>query len=170
MQSRMESHFDFLLLSFFLFFLSLWLAKPKNEAKIGLPGPWKLPLLGNLHQLACLRFSLPHHLFRDLSIKYGPIMHLQLGELSAVVVSCPEIAQEIMKIHDLAFVNRPQLLTHKLMGYGSADIVFAPYGDYWKLMRRICTSQLFSAKKVQSFSSVREDQVYICSTSNKIEK
>ncbi|XP_028754938.1 cytochrome P450 71D8 [Neltuma alba] len=156
----MESQFSFLLLIFFFLFLWLWLAKPKNKAKLQIPGPWKLPLLGNLHQLAAARSSLPHHLFRELSHRYGPLMHLQLGELSTVIVSSPEIAQEIMKTHDLAFVNRPQLLTPKLMGYGSADIVFSPYGDYWKHMRRICASQLFSAKKVQTFSSAREDEVF----------
>ncbi|KAI9123647.1 hypothetical protein K1719_004947 [Acacia pycnantha] len=157
----MESQFSYLLLSLFLLFLFLWLTKSKNKAEIQIPGPWKLPLLGNLHQLAVASRSplLPHHLFRELSLKFGPLMHLQLGELSTVIVSSPEIAQQIMKTHDLAFVNRPQLLTSKLMGYGSSDIAFAPYGDYWKQMRRICASQLFSAKKVQSFSSVREDEV-----------
>lgn len=41
----------------------------------------------------------------------------------------------------------------------STDIAFAPHGDYWKHLRRICVSELLSAKRVESFRSLREEQV-----------
>ncbi|KAF7840531.1 cytochrome P450 71D8-like [Senna tora] len=153
----------FFLLLIFLFII-LWLAKshekPKSKAKIMnvVPGPWKLPVLGNLHQLFAAS-SLPHHGLRKLSLKYGPLMQLQLGEMPAVVVSSPDMAKEIMKTHDLAFVQRPQVLSSQIMFYGSQDIAFAPYGEYWRQMRKICTMELLTAKRVQSFSFVRKDEV-----------
>ncbi|KAF3451208.1 hypothetical protein FNV43_RR07301 [Rhamnella rubrinervis] len=70
------------------------------------------------------------------------------------------MAREIMKTHDLSFAQRPQLVATEVGTYGATDIAFAPYGDYWRQMRKVCTIELLSAKRVQSFSSVRDDEVW----------
>ena len=147
----------------FLIVLSLfWLlkvcrrSKPHSKVQKLPPGPRKLPIIGNMHNLIG---SLPHHALQKLAREHGPLMHLQLGEISAIVVSSPRVAGEVMKIHDLAFVQRPQTLGTKMVFYDGLDIAFAPYGDYWRQMRKVCILELLSAKRVQSFSSLREDEV-----------
>ncbi|KOM47170.1 hypothetical protein LR48_Vigan07g087400 [Vigna angularis] len=120
------------------------------------PGPWKLPIIGSLHHLVG---SLPHHRLRELAKKHGPLMHIQLGEASTVVVSSPEVAKNVMKTYDAIFAQRPHQIGADIMCYGSTDIVTAPYGGYWKQLRRICSQELLSNARVRSFRSIREAEV-----------
>ncbi|KAG4149432.1 hypothetical protein ERO13_D05G335000v2 [Gossypium hirsutum] len=86
-------------------------------------------------------------------------MHLQLGQISTVVVSSAEMAKDIMKTHDIVFANRPVLASAKILTYGCTDIAFTPYGNYWRNLRKICTSELLNATRVASFQSIREEEV-----------
>ncbi|CAI0540409.1 unnamed protein product [Linum tenue] len=101
----------------------------------------------------------PHIRLRELAQRYGPVMSLQLGEVANVIISSPEAAKLVLKTHDLVFATRPSLLVGSIIFYGCKDIGFAPYGDYWRQMRKICTVELLSARRVSSFRSIREQEV-----------
>ncbi|XP_031102593.1 premnaspirodiene oxygenase-like [Ipomoea triloba] len=120
------------------------------------PGPRKLPLIGNMHQLVG---ESPHVALRDLAEKHGKdIMHLQLGEVSTLVVTSPDMAKEFLKTHDMSFADRPAFLAANIILYDRADLFLCPYGDYWRQMRKVCMSELLSAKTVRTFSSIRYDE------------
>ncbi|KAL4565054.1 hypothetical protein LXL04_029136 [Taraxacum kok-saghyz] len=141
-----------LILSFYFILNRKFASKPLNLP----PGPPKLPIIGNLHQIAG---ALPHHAFHDLSKKYGPIMHLQLGQISTIVVSSPQLAKDVFKTNDLALASRPYTLLGDIVLYRSSDVALGPYSDYWRQMKKIISVELLSAKKVRSFRCFREYEV-----------
>ena len=83
----------FLFIAFVLTFIKV-LKRSKTAQKLP-PSPWKLPIIGHMHHLLG---SPPHHALRKLAQKYGPLMHIQLGEISSIVVTSPRLAKEIMKL------------------------------------------------------------------------
>ncbi|KAJ9139585.1 hypothetical protein P3X46_030309 [Hevea brasiliensis] len=120
------------------------------------PGPWRLPLIGNIHQLAGCE---SHHRLTELGKTHGPVMLLQLGQVRAVVISSADTAKLLLKTHELHFVGRPSLLAADIMLYNRTDISFAVYGDYWRQMKKITILELLSAKRVKSFKSVVNEEV-----------
>ncbi|XP_015894475.1 cytochrome P450 71B26-like [Ziziphus jujuba] len=119
------------------------------------PAPPKLPIIGNLHQLG----ALPHQSLCKLAKKYGPVMFLQLGSVPTLIISSAEAARVVLKTNDLNSCSRPPLAGARILTYNYLDLAFVAYGDYWREMRKICVSELFSAKKVLSYRSIREEQV-----------
>ena len=68
------------------------------------PGPPKLPIIGNLHQVVVLA----HRSLCQLSKKYGPVILLHLGFVPTLVSSA-EAAKKVLKDHDIACCSRPPL-------------------------------------------------------------
>ncbi|KAK1669584.1 hypothetical protein QYE76_057743 [Lolium multiflorum] len=123
------------------------------------PGPWKLPLLGSLHHVLLSRYGdLPHRALRELSSIHGPLMLLRFGVVPTLVVSSAEAAREVLKTHDTAFASRHLSPTLAVFSRGGQDILFSPYGDLWRQLRRVCVLELLSTRRVQSMRHIREDE------------
>uniref|UniRef100_A0A0E0KG06 Cytochrome P450 n=1 Tax=Oryza punctata TaxID=4537 RepID=A0A0E0KG06_ORYPU len=124
------------------------------------PGPSRLPLIGSLHHLLLSRFGdLPHRAMRELSLTYGPVMLLRLGAVPTLVVSSAEAAAEVMRTHDAAFADRHLSATIDIVSCGGKDIIFGPYTERWRELRKVCALELFNHRRVLSFRAVREDEV-----------
>ncbi|PNT61827.1 ent-isokaurene C2-hydroxylase isoform X1 [Brachypodium distachyon] len=129
----------------------------KNNPKKRLPpGPWTLPIIGSLHHLIG---ALPHRTLTALSRRHGPLMLLRLGEVQTVVVSSAEAVALVMKTNDLTFSSRPSIPTMDILTCGGKGFAFAPYGDHWRQMRKVCIVELLSSKQVKRMEGIRAELV-----------
>ncbi|KAL9253881.1 Cytochrome P450 736A117-like protein [Drosera capensis] len=115
------------------------------------PSPLKVPIIGHLHLLS----KYPHHSLQSLSS--GEIMLLYLGSKPTVIVSSANAACQVMKIHDSVYSSRPAS-RFRTFNYEGKDVANAPYGEYWRHVKTICTLHLLSAKRVRSLQRVRVEE------------
>ncbi|XP_077230472.1 trimethyltridecatetraene synthase-like [Tasmannia lanceolata] len=118
------------------------------------PGPKPWPIIGNLDLIG----SLPHRSIHNLSLKYGPIMQLKFGSFPVVVGSSVHTAKQFLKTHDLTFVGRPKTAAGKYTTYNYSDITWSPYGPYWRQARKMCLTELFSVKRLDSYEYIRVEE------------
>ncbi|ESW31742.1 hypothetical protein PHAVU_002G263800 [Phaseolus vulgaris] len=133
----------------------LWLRRRNSKGKKLPPGPRGLPILGSLHKLG----ANPHRDLHQLALKYGPVMYLRLGFVPTVVVSSPQAAELFLKTHDLVFASRPPHEAAKYISWDQRNLSFAEYGSYWRNMRKMCTLELLSQSKINSFRSMRTEEL-----------
>ncbi|KAJ0075352.1 hypothetical protein Patl1_35104 [Pistacia atlantica] len=112
------------LLFILLFCLNLFYHRKLNLP----PGPSPWPIIGNLNLIG----SLPHQSIHSLAKKYGPIMQLRFGSYTVVVGSSVEMARYFLKTYDHNFASRPKTAGGKYTTYNYSDMVWAPYGPYWR--------------------------------------
>jgi indolin-2-one monooxygenase/3-hydroxyindolin-2-one monooxygenase/benzoxazinone N-monooxygenase len=137
-----------------------WSRRTKQRLNLPLPPspPGKLPVIGHLHLVG----SFPHVSFRDLARKHGQdLMLLRLGAVNTVIVSSPRAAEAVLRTHDHALASRARSAVADIIFYRSSDVAFAPYGEPWRQGRKVITTHMLSARKVQSFRPDREEEVRI---------
>ncbi|KAH7662256.1 Cytochrome P450 E-class group I protein [Dioscorea alata] len=135
--------------------LILFLHKKQSPKPKLPPGPPKLPLIGNLHQVG----KLPHHSLWQLSQQHGPLLYLQLGQAPTIIISSSEMARQVLRTHDLESCSRPSLFSSTKLSYGCSDVVFIPHGDKWRELRKTCMVELFGTKNNSTLQSIREEEV-----------
>ncbi|KAH6760232.1 Cytochrome P450 superfamily protein [Perilla frutescens var. hirtella] len=152
----METSWLYALFSLFFLTLPLFNYLIRKEKRNLPPSPLPaLPLLGHLH---LLQFPL-HRTYHNLSLKLGPIFSLRFGTRLIVVVSSPAIVEECFTKNDVVLANRPRFIAAKYIGYNFRSVVVAPYGDYWRNLRRLMTVEIFSSVRLNTFQSIRDDEI-----------
>uniref|UniRef100_A0A2P2MYI4 Flavonoid 3'-monooxygenase n=1 Tax=Rhizophora mucronata TaxID=61149 RepID=A0A2P2MYI4_RHIMU len=146
--------YSLLVATILYFLLSLGSRRTRHGRPLP-PGPKPWPLVGNLPHLG----SMPHRSTADLAKTYGPLMHLRLGFVDAVVAASASVAAQFLKTHDANFSSRPPNSGAKHIAYNYQDLVFAPYGPRWRMLRKITSVHLFSGKALDEFRHVRQQEV-----------
>ncbi|MQM12611.1 hypothetical protein Taro_045533 [Colocasia esculenta] len=118
-----------------------WWSKGGRYAAIS--GPRGLPFVGSMGLMS----SLAHRQLAAAAERLNAqqLMAFSLGETRAVVTGDPDVAKEILC--GTTFADRPfKESAYKLMFHQS--IGFAPYGVYWRTLRRIAATHLFCPKQI----------------------
>ncbi|KAH0867240.1 hypothetical protein HID58_074262, partial [Brassica napus] len=135
--------------------LSLFTSKPK-DSRLDFPlppSPPSRPVIGHLHLLLSV---LIHKSFQKLSSKYGPFLYLRIFNVFIVLVSSSSIAYEIFKKHDMIVSFRGLLPRHESLLFGSSTFLMAPYGDYWKFMKKLIVSNLLGSQALERLVARRK--------------
>lgn len=119
------------------------------------PGPPPLPVVGNLLSLG----SQPHRSLARLSHTYGPIIKLQLGHVTTIVVSSPPIAREILQTHDAIFSDRTIPDSVTALRQNELGLPWIPVSPLWRNLRKICNLHIFSHKKLEANQHIRQEKV-----------
>ncbi|KAI7757062.1 hypothetical protein M8C21_021044 [Ambrosia artemisiifolia] len=127
----------------------------KNQAAPQAKGSW--PIIGHLHLLSGSRP--PHQVLGDMADIYGPIFTIKLGVHQVVVASSGEVAKECYTTNDKVFASRPKSKASEIMAYNYAMFGLAPYGDYWRQVRKIVTLEILSQRRVEMLGHVRVSEV-----------
>lgn len=119
------------------------------------PGPRGWPVVGNIFDLG----QVPHQTLAGLRSKHGPIVSLRLGAVTTIVVLSAEAAAEMFKNHDLPFAGRTITEAMKACSFNQGSMALSQYGPYWRMLRRLCTTELFSNKCLNETLAVRRKSV-----------
>nr|UXG91338.1 miltiradiene/abietatriene hydroxylase [Callicarpa americana] len=151
-------------MDFFAFFIVLlfvvwatwfhFLRQRSGAAKLP-PGPYPLPIIGNILQLS----KTPHQSLAKLSKTYGPLMSLHLGSMYTIVVSSPEIAKEILQKHDQAFSSRTIPAAAQAHDHDKVSMAYLPVGNEWRKIRKICREQMFSTHRLEESQVLRQEKL-----------
>ncbi|CAN8258709.1 unnamed protein product [Cochlearia groenlandica] len=143
----------FSLLCYYLFF------KKTKDTQFGCdlpPSPPSLPIIGHLHLLLS---PLTHKSLQKLSHKYGPLLHLRVFNVPILLVSSASVAYEIFRGQDVNLSSRGKPANECSLFFGSDGFVMAPYGDYWKYMKKLMVTKLLGPHALERSRGIRAVEV-----------
>ncbi|XP_077217392.1 cytochrome P450 78A7-like [Tasmannia lanceolata] len=128
-----------------------WKNGRNQKGQVTIPGPRGLPIFGSLLTLSR---GLAHRTLATMASTRAAtqLMAFSLGSTPVVVASDPQTAKEILTSPH--FADRPIKQSAKKLMFSRA-IGFAPNGTYWRLLRRIASSHLFSPRRISAHEAGR---------------
>ncbi|XP_076944972.1 demethylepipodophyllotoxin synthase-like [Bidens hawaiensis] len=151
-----NTYFYVIVLAFLLYIFNRKRAKRGNNRQTPqAKGAW--PIIGHLHLLG--GSELTHKILGDMADKHGPIFTIKLGVHQVLVVSNGDMAKDCFTTSDKAFASRPKSAAAELMSYDYAMFGLAPYGDYWRKMRKIIMLEVLSQQRVELLGHVRVSEL-----------
>jgi cytochrome P450 family 82 subfamily G polypeptide 1 len=161
---EISSHFQ-TILGLFTFLVIYGVLKIASNTKkaytkhIRIPEPaGALPFIGHLYLLGGQDRPIAQTL-GAIADKYGSFFSLRIGLQRIMVVSSWEMVKECLATNDKTFATRASIAAGKYMGYNNAVFALAPYGQYWRDVRKMATLELLSNHRLEKLKHVRFSEV-----------
>lgn len=102
--------------------------------------------------------GLAHHKIASMAKVYNSmrLMAFSCGDTRMIVTCNPDVAKDIL--NSPIFVDRPDQESAYGLMFNRA-IGFAPYGSYWRTLRRVASTHMFSPKQIKYYEAQRSDIV-----------
>lgn len=112
------------------------------------PGPAKLPILGNIHQLPRKDIW---KLYQAWHAQFGPLVYTKYGSMTIISVGSAKIARDLLDKRSRIYSSRPQLSVANYINRG-LHTALLPYGDQLRKHQALLSSVL-SPRMVQGYRS-----------------
>ncbi|KAJ4974610.1 hypothetical protein NE237_007784 [Protea cynaroides] len=143
---------------FYYLWIAIYFNKSKHTEAPEPPGAW--PIVGHLLQLKS-----PQPLFRILAAmadKHGSAFTLRFGVHRTLIISSWELAKECFTTNDRALASRPRSTSSNHLSYNYAMMPLAPYGPYWRQVRKWMVLELLSNRRYESLKHVQCAEIDNC--------
>ncbi|CAN1275229.1 Cytochrome P450 76A2 [Linum perenne] len=136
----------------FLFLINKFRRRNRHVSTLLLPpGPPGWPVIGNLLDLG----TMPHRTLTQMTKTHGDVVYLRLGAMKTMAILSTNAAADFFKNHDLDFADRTVTEIMKVHGYDKGSVALAPYGPYWRVLRKLVTVDMLVAKRINGSYGVR---------------
>ncbi|KAL5984410.1 hypothetical protein ACLOJK_018514 [Asimina triloba] len=136
----------------------LFLARKRAVACEGKlpPGPTPLPLVGCLFKLMS---NQPHESLTELARIHGPLMAIQLGQVTTICVSSSAMAKTVLQKNDQCFAARPVVDAVQALGFSKSSVVWSEPDASWRKLRTVFNTQMFTSARLAANEGLRRIKV-----------
>ncbi|OIV89902.1 hypothetical protein TanjilG_11861 [Lupinus angustifolius] len=143
----------------FLFRALLSLLQKSSTIKINNPfppGPTHIPIITPIIWLT-KSVSQLEPIIKQLHVKYGPIVTLQIGSSPTIFINDRSIAHQALIQNGSIFSDRPvNLPMENFISKNQHNITSASYDTTWRILRRNLTAEMLHPSRVKSFAQTRK--------------
>ncbi|PPQ74460.1 hypothetical protein CVT24_000033 [Panaeolus cyanescens] len=128
----------------------------KDGAHLFPPGPKPRPIIGNLLEIPLKNAS---SIYLNWSKEFNSsLIHLYALGQRIIVVNGRKDADELFENRARIYSDRPQSETTAMVGW-EYNLALFPYGEYWRMHRRIC-QQNFKAAASHQFYPIQRRKIH----------
>jgi cytochrome P450 len=118
--------------------LTLYLRRHVPATDLTPPGPSKLPILGNIHQIPQKNIW---KVYQSWHQSFGPLIYTQFGQLAVISIGSFKVAKDLLNKRSSIYSSRPQFSAANRINQG-LHTALLPYGDRLRVHQALLTAIL----------------------------